>query len=85
MVDIEALQQHPSTNRQKVRTVSQHHRSIVFIPNNESRTFFSMSVKFRSNGQDLYESKLNSLEVILFPIDNDNNNNIIFFNSYIIH
>ena len=75
MVDIEGLQQHPSHKinnlRQKVRTVSQNHRSIVFIPNNESRTFFSMSVKFRSNGQDLYASKLNSLAVILFPIDNN--------------
>ena len=73
MVDIEALQQHPSTNRQKVRTVSQNHRSIVFIPNNDSRAFFSMSVKFKFNGQDLYESKLNSLAVILFSIDNNNN------------
>ena len=72
MVDIEALQQQPSTNRQKARTASQNQYSIVFIPNNDSRAFFSMDVKFRSNGQDLYESKLNSLAVILFPIDNNN-------------
>ena len=44
----------------------------VFIPNSDSRAFFSMGVKFRSSSQALYESKLNSLAVILFPIDNDN-------------
>ena len=51
-------------------------KSLMFIPNSDSRAFFSMDVKFRSRDQHLYESKLNSLAVILFPINNDNNNNI---------
>ena len=39
------------------------------IPNNDSTAFSSMAVKFRSNDQDLYESKLNSLAVIFFSVN----------------
>ena len=41
---------------------------MISIPNNDSKAFFSMDVKFRSSDQDSYELKLNSLAVILFSI-----------------
>ena len=42
-------------------------KNIIVIPNNDSRAFLSVDVKFRSCDQDLYDSKLNSIAVILFP------------------